>query len=127
MIDRVRNIPYSPPKDFLRGDRKVSGIREQATLTSKGQITLPKAIRQALGVSQGGKLTFELRGEEIVVSRSDEPHRDPAIGAFLALLEADIRQGRNIGSLPEELVDAMLEAAESDSVDDQDIEGEVDI
>ena len=37
-------------------------IHEVATLTSKGQITLPKSIRQALGVDTGGKVAFDLRG-----------------------------------------------------------------
>ena len=41
------------------------GIHELATLTSKGQITLPKSIRQALGVTTGGKVAFELRGGEV--------------------------------------------------------------
>ena len=36
-------------------------IHEIATITSKGQITLPKAIRQALGVGAGDKVGFELR------------------------------------------------------------------
>jgi antitoxin PrlF len=31
-------------------------IHEVATLTSKGQITLPKSIRQALGVDTAAKL-----------------------------------------------------------------------
>ena len=35
-------------------------IHEVATITSKGQITLPKPIRQALGVDYGGKVAFEL-------------------------------------------------------------------
>lgn len=100
-------------------------IHEQATLTSKGQITLPKAIRQALGVSPGAKVSFELRGNEVVVTRVDAEHDDPAIGAFLEVLEADIRQGKHVGSLPEELGRAMLANLEH-SVDlDEDIEGEV--
>ncbi len=45
-------------------------IHEVATLTSKGQITLPKPIRQALGVDAGGKPAFDLRGSEVVVTRS---------------------------------------------------------
>jgi len=36
-------------------------IHETATLTSKGQLTLPKPIRQALGVDVGGKVAFELK------------------------------------------------------------------
>ena len=44
-------------------------IHEVATLTSKGQITLPKSIRQALGIAAGGKVAFDLTGDRIVVSR----------------------------------------------------------
>ena len=101
------------------------GIHVQATLTSKGQITLPKSIRQALGVTTGAKVSFELRGNEVVVTRAHAEHEDPAIGAFLAVLEADIRQGSHVGSLPDDLAQAML-ANLDQSVDlDEDIEGEV--
>lgn len=33
-------------------------IHEVATITAKGQITLPKPIRQALGVDYGGKVAL---------------------------------------------------------------------
>lgn len=100
-------------------------IHETATLTSKGQITLPKSIRQVLGVDTGGKVAFDLRGGEIVVTRADAGHEDPAIGAFLGLLEADIRAGRHVRSLPEDLAHAMLARA-GQAVDlDEDIDGEV--
>ena len=89
-------------------------IHEIATLTSKGQITLPKPIRQALGVDVGGKLAFDLRGSEVVVTRVDAEHEDPAIGAFLSLLARDIEAGRNIQGLPEDLARAMLEHAGHD-------------
>ena len=100
-------------------------IHEVATLTSKGQITLPKSIRQALGVGTGSKVAFDLREEEVVVTRALANHEDPAIGAFLGLLEADIRAGRNVQALPEDLARAMLANA-GHAVDlDHDIEGEV--
>jgi antitoxin PrlF len=84
-------------------------IHEIATVTSKGQITLPKPIRQALGIDVGGKVAFELRGSEVVVTRAgDETHEDPAIAAFLSLLEKDIRAGKNITALPRDLTRAML-------------------
>ena len=38
------------------GNPTMPSIHELATLTSKGQITLPKSIRQALGVTTGGKV-----------------------------------------------------------------------
>ena len=60
-------------------------IHEVATITSKGQITLPKPIRQALGVDAGGKVAFDFTGDRVIVTRvTDEPHEDPAIGNFLA-------------------------------------------
>lgn len=62
-------------------------IHEIATLTSKGQVTLPKSVRQLLGLDAGGKIAFDVRGGEIVVSRVETIHEDPAIGAFLGLLE----------------------------------------
>jgi antitoxin PrlF len=105
----------------------MSSIQEQATLTSKGQLTLPKSIRQALGVSTGGKVCFELRGNEVVVTRADGEHEDPAIGAFLGLLEQDIRQGKQLGSLPQDLAKAML-ASLAQAVDqDEIIEGDVEL
>lgn len=105
----------------------MSGIHEEATLTSKGQITLPRTIRQALGVSTGSKVVFELRGKDIIVSRVDEEHHDPAIDAFLGLLEADLRHGRHVQALPADLSDMMLANLRHTSDLDEDIEGEVDL
>lgn len=100
-------------------------IHEQATLTSKGQITLPKAIRQALGLSTGAKVSFEMREGQVIVSRADAVHEDPAIGAFLDLLEKDISQGKHVGSLQNELALAMLANLERAVDLDEDIDGEV--
>lgn len=101
-------------------------IHEVATITSKGQITLPKPIRQALGVDYGGKVAFDLRGSQVIVTRADEPsHEDPAIGSFLALLEKDIRSGQRLCNLPDDVVQAML-ATLTQPVDfSADIEGDV--
>jgi antitoxin PrlF len=100
-------------------------IHELATLTSKGQITLPKAIRQALGVTTGGKVAFELRDGEVVVTRAEAEHEDPAVGAFLGLLEADIREGRSVQGLPEDLARAMLANVGKAENLDEEIKGEV--
>lgn len=100
-------------------------ILETATLTSKGQITLPKPIRQALGVDVGGKLVFELRGSEVVVTRANAKHEDPAIGAFLGLLTHDIEAGRNIQGLPDDLVRTMQEHANHGVNLGDEIDGEV--
>lgn len=100
-------------------------IHEIATLTSKGQVTVPKSVRQLLGLDTGGKIAFDVRAEEVVVSRVEAIHEDPAIGAFLGLLEADIRSGRNLTTLPENLAQTMLANAGHDVNLDEDIDGEV--
>lgn len=41
----------------------------QVTLSSKGQVAIPKAIRDQLNLSEGAKLTLEVRGSEIVLSK----------------------------------------------------------
>jgi antitoxin PrlF len=100
-------------------------IHEVATLTSKGQVTLPKSVRQLLGIATGGKIAFDVRGGEIVVSRVETTHEDPAIGAFLGLLEADIRNGRNLTTLPEDVAQTMLATANHLVNLDEEIDGEV--
>lgn len=106
-IDNVRIIPYNDGISI--GRVAMPAIHEVATLTSKGQITLPKSIRQALGVDTGGKVAFDLRDGEVVVTRADAEHEDPAIAAFLSLLARDIEAGRNVRGLPEDLARTMLE------------------
>ncbi|MDE0047425.1 MAG: type II toxin-antitoxin system PrlF family antitoxin [bacterium] len=104
----------------------MSIIHEVATMTAKGQITLPKAIRQALGVDVGARVAFELHEDgQVVVSRVDAEHEDPAIGAFLDLLAGDIRAGRHVRAMPDDLARDMLEHAGREAGPDEDIEGEV--
>ncbi len=100
-------------------------IHEVATLTSKGQVTLPKSIRQVLGLDTGGRIAFDIRDGEIVVTRAESDHEDPAIDAFLGLLEADIRAGRHVRLLPEDLAQAMLASAGHAVNLRDDIDGEV--
>ena len=35
------------------------------SITSKGQITIPKALRQQLGLARGSRVSFELVGDHI--------------------------------------------------------------
>lgn len=42
---------------------------DKVTVSSKGQIAIPKLIREVLNLSEGAKLTIELRGQEIVLSK----------------------------------------------------------
>jgi AbrB family looped-hinge helix DNA binding protein len=42
---------------------------ERVTVSSKGQIAIPKAVRDTLNLSEGTRLTLEVRGQEIVLSK----------------------------------------------------------
>ena len=42
---------------------------EKVTVSSKGQIAIPKQVRDALNLAAGTKLTIEVRGQEIVLSK----------------------------------------------------------
>ena len=41
----------------------------EATVAERGQITLPKQVRDALGLSKGSKLKVELDGNRIVLRK----------------------------------------------------------
>lgn len=99
-------------------------IREVATMTSKGQVTLPKSIRQALGLDAGSRLAFTLRDDEIVITGEDK-HTDPALVSFLNLLEQDIVHGRHVSALPDDLVKSLVSALEHGQDHDQEISGDV--
>jgi antitoxin PrlF len=43
-----------------------------ARVTSKGQVTLPKAVRDALGISQGDAIVFRVEGDHAVLARTPE-------------------------------------------------------
>ena len=43
---------------------------EMVTVSSKGQIAIPKAIRDQLGLREGTKLNIEVRGGALVLARA---------------------------------------------------------
>jgi AbrB family looped-hinge helix DNA binding protein len=51
-----------------------------SSITSKGQVTIPKALRQQLGLARGSRVSFQLVGDHIEV-RSWKPEQPlPASG-----------------------------------------------
>lgn len=50
------------------------------SVTSKGQVTIPKAVRQQLGIRQGSKVEFLLVGEHIEVRLKSSPADMPTSG-----------------------------------------------
>ena len=101
-------------------------IEKTCTVTRKGQTTLPLAVRQVLGVSHGGRISVRVEGGRVTIEPVEEEHRDPAISAFLHLIEADIAAGRNIGTLPDDLVATLTKVLNEVDVDlDEPITGDL--
>ena len=50
-----------------------------ATMTSKGQVTLPRSIRERLGLRKGSRIVFLDTGEDIRVIREEDLERKFAI------------------------------------------------
>ena len=42
-------------------------MHSKAVVSSKGQVTLPAAMRAALGIEAGSRIQFEVRGKELVI------------------------------------------------------------
>ena len=43
-----------------------------ATLSSKGQVTVPKAVRNALGLAEGDDVVFRVEGKRAVLDRTTD-------------------------------------------------------
>ena len=105
---------------------RLEELTSEATLTGKGQVTIPKAVRQVLGLVAGSKVAFALRDGAVMITRAESSgEEDPALAAFLSLLENDISTGKRVGPLPHALRDALLENLDSTVDLDEPIEGDV--
>ncbi|MCL2826212.1 MAG: AbrB/MazE/SpoVT family DNA-binding domain-containing protein [Eggerthellaceae bacterium] len=62
---------------------------ELATITSKGQVTIPAAIRRRLDLKTGSKLLFFDDGENVILKKNDPDSALEAIQSVLAPLAAE--------------------------------------
>lgn len=46
-------------------------------ISSKAQTTIPRAVREALGVSAGDEIAYEIAGDEVIVRRRARISDDP--------------------------------------------------
>ena len=108
----------------------MAGIFEEiSTVTSKGQTTIPKTVRQALGVAEGDKIAFRVDQNGVTIRRATDEASDPALAAFLSLLARDIaNHPEKITAFPPALAGRIADLIEIGEVDpDAEIEGEVDL
>ena len=57
-------------------------MQSDAVVSSKGQVTLPAAMRKKLGITPGSRIQFEVRGNELVI-KPEVP-----MGAYYGMLKA---------------------------------------
>jgi AbrB family looped-hinge helix DNA binding protein len=64
------------------------------TLTTKGQVTIPKELRERLGLKPYDRIEFEFDGNETLQLRKAGPSLEDVVGIFpaLGLSEAELKQ-----------------------------------
>jgi antitoxin PrlF len=106
-------------------------LRKVSTITEKGQTTIPKPIRDALGVGYGGRIAFSLdEKNRVFVERDDREDEDPALDGFLDLLARDMaaRPENAFVEIPTGLRDRVAALTDGADIDlDGPIEGEVEL
>ena len=55
-------------------------MMEATSVTSKGQVTIPKELRQLLGIRQGSKMEFSLVGTDVIMRVRSSPVVEPTSG-----------------------------------------------
>ena len=104
-------------------------LEEISTITAKGQTTVPKSVRTALGVDYGGKIAFRVDERGVSVHRAEVNNEDPAIDRFLAFLADDIaRRPEAVTALSPALAERLAALTEGVKVDlEAPINGDVDL
>jgi antitoxin PrlF len=50
--------------------RRLDAMDVAARMTSKGQVTIPRAVREALGLGEGDHVVFRVEGRRAVLART---------------------------------------------------------
>ena len=108
--------------------RSVDDFEEISTLTDKGQTTIPKSVRRALGLSAGDRIAFRVGQSGVSLSRAGEAG-DPAMESFLSWLARDIeRHPENLKAFPPALKKRLAALVDSVAADLQSpIDDDVDL
>lgn len=71
----------------------MTNIQSRARLTSKGQVTIPIAIRKSLGLREGDSIVFRvLGGDKVEMSKvTSEASDEATVAAYLKFLEQELK------------------------------------
>jgi AbrB family looped-hinge helix DNA binding protein len=69
-------------------------VGTKTTLTTKGQVTIPKALRDRLGLQPFDRIEFELVGDDTLQLRKTGASLEEVIGIFpaLGLSDAELKR-----------------------------------
>lgn len=103
-------------------------FEELSTLTDKGQTTVPKSVRRALGLSAGDRIAFHVGRTGVSLRRAAEAG-DPAMQSFLSFLAHDIEHHpENLKAFPPALKKRLATLVDGVAVDLQSaIDDDVDL
>lgn len=108
---------------------RLDDFEETSTVTEKGQTTVPKSIRQRLGLNPGDKIVYRVDETGVSLQRATAGQDDPVIGSFLSFLAKDMTANpASIQSLSPALqrsVAALVEGVEIDM--DAKLEDDIDL
>ncbi len=78
-------------------------MSDVAAVSSKGQIVLPKAIRESLNIDTGAKLMVFSDGDSILL----KPIQTPDISEFKTLMDAASEWAKRVGMTEDDITDAI--------------------
>jgi antitoxin PrlF len=84
-------------------------IEETSKVTAKGQTTVPKAVRQTLGIRSGDHIAYRVdESGTVCLVRHEAQAEDSAMDAFLAFLSNDIKlHPQAVASMSDETADRL--------------------
>lgn len=103
-------------------------LKKVSTITEKGQVTVPKSVREALGVRQGERVAFYVdENLHVSLEKEVEEQDDPVIDNFLTFLAEDMgKYPERLREFPDTLLKRIAEVTSGMTIDpDEQITGDV--
>lgn len=90
-----------------------------SSVTDRYQTTIPKGVRDALGIRRGDRLAYEVAGDRVMLRRQVETEADdPALLGFLDLIERDIAaRPERLGRVPAGMIERARDLTQGVDVD----------